>query len=121
MHLYSQLGLTSEQQASIKAIFTAAHPQMKTMESQMRANHQKLSQIKPDDPNYGNVVAEVAQSEAALASQRTSQHAELRAQVYAVLTPAQKTQLAALEAKLAAEPHHGRGAWGPPPAAPPAE
>lgn len=111
--LYSKLGLSAEQQASIKAIWTAAKPQMQSMHEQMRANHLKLMQTKPDDPNYGNVVAEVAQSNATLASQRTSQAAEMRAQMYAVLTPAQKSQLAALEAQWAAHPHHGpRGSNG---------
>jgi Spy/CpxP family protein refolding chaperone len=110
--LYSKLGLTAEQQASIKAVWTAAKPQMQSLHEQMKANHQKLRQTKPDDPNYGNVVAEVAQSEATLASQRTSQMAEIRAQMYAVLTPAQKTQLATLEAQWAANPHRG-GPHGP--------
>ena len=106
-HLFSKLGLSADQQASIKAIMTAAKPQMKSMHDQMRANHLKLMQTKPDDPNYGNVVAEVAQSNATLASQRTTHAAELRHQMYAVLTPAQKTQLTALEAQWAANPHHG--------------
>jgi Spy/CpxP family protein refolding chaperone len=113
-HLYSKLGLSADQQASIKSIMTAARPQMKSMHDQMRANHLKLMQTKPDDPNYGNVVAQVAQSNATLASQRTSQAAELRTQMYAVLTPPQKTQLAALEAQWAAQPHQGpRGHHGP--------
>jgi len=107
-HLFSKLGLNAEQQASIKAIMTAAKPQMKSMHDQMRANHLKLMQTKPDDPNYGNVVAEVAQSNAALASQRTARAAERRTEIYAVLTPAQKTQLTALEAQWADHPHHGR-------------
>ena len=108
--LFSKLGLTAEQQTQVKAIFTAAQPQMKSLHEQMRANHLKLMQTKPDDPNYGNVAAEVAQSNATLASQRTTQGAELRTQLYAVLTPAQKTQLATLEAQWAANPH--RGHWG---------
>jgi protein CpxP len=110
--LFSKLGLTAEQQASIKSIMTAAKPRMKSLHEQMRANHLKLMQTKPDDPNYGSVVAEVAQANATLASQRTSQGAELRTQMYAVLTPAQKTQLAALEAQWASRPHHAR--WGGP-------
>jgi len=118
--LYSKLGLSAEQQASIKAIWTAAKPQMQSMHEQERANHLKLMQTKPDDPNYGNVVAEVAQSNAALASQRTSQAAEMRAQMYAVLTPAQKAQLATLEAQWAAHPHHGpRGQGAAPGTVPP--
>ncbi len=119
--LYSKLGLTTEQQASMKAIWAAAKPQMRSMHETLRANHLKLAQIKPDDPNYASVVAEVAQSNAELASKRTSQMAELRAQTYALLTQPQKTQLATLEAQMAASrennPH--RGAWTPR-AAPPA-
>ena len=101
-HEYSKLGLTDDQKASMKAIFTAAKPQMQTMHQQMQANHLKLMQTKPDDPNYQTVVAEVAQSEATLASQRSTQHSQLRAQLYGVLTPAQKTQLATQQAQWAA-------------------
>jgi Spy/CpxP family protein refolding chaperone len=112
MHLYAKLGLSADQQASIKAIVTAAKPRMKSLHDQMRANQLKEMQTKPDDPNYGNVVAEVSQSNATLAAQRTTLQSDLRTQMYAVLTPAQKTQLATLEAQLAAKPHHPR--WGGP-------
>ncbi len=106
--LYSQLNLTAEQQASIKAIMTAAKPQMQSMHAQMKANHLKMLQTTPDDPNYASVVAEVAQTNATLASQRTTHMSEIKAQIYALLTPAQKTQLATLEAQWAANPHQGR-------------
>jgi protein CpxP len=109
-HIFGKLGLTAEQQASIKSLMAAARPQMKSFHDQMQANHLKLMQTKPDDPNYGSVVAEVAQGNAALASQRTTQGAELRTQMYAVLTPAQKAQLATLEAAAGSRPHHAR--WG---------
>ena len=105
--LYSKLGLSPEQQTSMKAIWTASKPQIQSLHETMRANHLKLAQTPPDDPNYGNVVAEVAQSNAALASKRTSEMAEMRAQMYAVLTPPQKTQLATLQAQMAANPHRG--------------
>jgi protein CpxP len=120
-HIFSKLGLTAEQQASIKAIMTAARPQEKSLHDQMRANRAKLIQTKPDDPNYAQVVAEVAQANAALASQRTSQHAEVRAKTYAVLTPAQKAQLATLEAQWLAHPRPAHwGAHGQGPGVPPA-
>jgi hypothetical protein len=76
---------------------------MQTLHQQAQANHLKLLQTKPDDPNYQTVVAEVAQSEATLASQRSTEQAQLRAQLYAVLTPAQKTQLATQQAAWAAK------------------
>jgi Spy/CpxP family protein refolding chaperone len=108
--LYAKLNLTAEQQAAIKAIYTAARPQMQSLHATMKANHLKLTQTTPDDPNYATVVAEVAQSNAALASQRTTQDSEIKAQIYALLTPAQKTQLTTLEAEWAANPHQGH--WG---------
>jgi len=108
--IYSKLNLTPEQKASIKAIYTAAKPQMQSLHATMQANHLKMTQTTPDDPNYANVVAEVAQSNATLASQRTTQSSEIKAQIYALLTPAQKTQLATLEAEWAANPHKGRWA-----------
>jgi Spy/CpxP family protein refolding chaperone len=112
MHLYGRLGLSAEQQASLKAIMTAAKPRMKNLHEQMRSNQMKELQTKPDDPNYAAMVAEVTQSNATLAAQRTTLQAELRTQMYALLTPAQKAQLATLEAQWAAKPHHGR--FGPP-------
>jgi Spy/CpxP family protein refolding chaperone len=123
LHLFMKLGLSADQQASIKAIITAAKPQMKALGEQMRANQQKLMQTKPDDPNYANTVAEVSQSNATLAAERTTQTSELRSKMYAVLTPAQKTQLAALEAEQASRPHGGwhRKGPGPEDAPPPAQ
>jgi Spy/CpxP family protein refolding chaperone len=102
-HEYGRLGLSDDQKASMKAIFTAAKPQMQSLHQQMRANRLKLMQTKPDDPNYQTVAAEVAQSEATLASQRSTQQSQLRAQLYAVLTPQQKTQLATQQAAWAAK------------------
>jgi Spy/CpxP family protein refolding chaperone len=121
--IYGKLGLTAEQQASINAIFTAAKPQMQSLHQQMKANHLKLTETSPDDPNYASVVQEVSAANATLAAQRTTASENVRAQIHALLTPAQKTQLAALQAQWAANPHHGRwhGQSGAPTAAPAAQ
>lgn len=106
--MYSKLGLSAEQKESIKAIMTAARPQMQSMHAQAKANHLKMMQTTPDDPNYATVVAAVAETNAALASQRTTQMSEINAKIYALLTQPQKTQLAVLEAEWAANPRGGR-------------
>jgi periplasmic protein CpxP/Spy len=119
-HLLSKLNLSADQQAQIKTIMTSAGPQMKSIHQQMHANSLRLSQTQPTDSNYSNVVAEVSQANATLHAQMTTHRAEVRASVFKVLTPAQQTQLAALEAQLQSRPHGGfgpRGA-GAPPAAP---
>ena len=117
-HLYAKLNLTAEQKAQIQSIMSGAGPQLKSIHQQMHANSLKLRQTQPNDANYPNVVAEVSQANASLHSQMITMHEGVRAQVFKVLTPAQQTQLAALEAQMQSRGHgwgpHGAGA---PPAA----
>jgi Spy/CpxP family protein refolding chaperone len=105
-HLYRKLGLTAEQEASVQSIMQAARPGFESLHQQMRANDGKLRATTPDDPNYASIASEVGQTRGTLTTQLAAQEADLRAKLYAVLTPAQKTQLATLEAQ-----RHG----GPPP------
>ena len=98
-HLLSKLNLSAEQQASVKTIMANAGPQLRSIHQEMRANSLKLRQTQPNDPNYANVVAQVTQANGSLHSQMITQKEALRAQVFKVLTPAQQTQLAALQAQ----------------------
>jgi protein CpxP len=101
-HLLAQLNLSAQQQASVKTILAGAKPQMQTLHQELRANRQKLQQTQPNDPNYANVVAQVTQENGSLHSQMITQRESVRAQVFKVLTPAQQTQLATLQAQM----HH---------------
>jgi len=109
-HLYAQLNLTADQKTQIKTIMAGAGPQMKSIHEQMKANSLKLRQTQPNDPNYANVVAEASQAGASLHSQMITLHADVRSQVFKILTPAQQTQLATLEAQMQSS---GHGDWGP--------
>jgi protein CpxP len=102
-HLLAQLNLTPQQQASVKTILAGAGPQMKTIHQEMHANSLKLQQTQPTDPNYANVVAQVTQANGSLHSQMITQREAVRAQVFKVLTPAQQTQLATLQAQKQAQ------------------
>jgi periplasmic protein CpxP/Spy len=101
-HLLSKLDLSAEQQVSVKAIMANAGPQMRSIHQEIRANSLKLRQTQPNDPNYANVVAQVTQANGSLHSQMITQKEAVRAQVFKVLTPAQQTQLAALQAQMQA-------------------
>jgi protein CpxP len=118
-HLLSKLDLNASQKQQIKSIMTAAHPQMQSLHEQMHANMLKLQQTKPTDPNYATIVSQVSQTHGSLSEQALTQHAEVRAQVFKVLTPAQQTQLATLEAERQAQrqAHKRGGAQGGSPAA----
>ena len=81
---------------------TAARPQMESLHQQMHANMLKLQQTQPTDPNYTSITSQVSQTHGSLQAQMLTQHAEIRAQVFKVLTPAQQTQLTTLEAQMQA-------------------
>ncbi len=102
-HLLGKLDLSAAQKLEIKDIMTAARPQMQSLHEQMRANSLKLQQTKPTDPNYASIAAAASQTHGSLSAQMMTQHSEIRAQVFKVLTPAQQTQLAALEAEMAGQ------------------
>jgi periplasmic protein CpxP/Spy len=110
-HLLSKLDLNAAQKQQIKDIMTAAQPQMQSLHEQMHANMQKLQQLQPTDPNYSSIASQVSQTHGSLVAQAMTQHAEVRAQVFKVLTPAQQSQLTALEAQMRSHKH---GGWGGP-------
>jgi protein CpxP len=110
--LLGKLGLNAAQKQQIKEIMTAAHPQMQSLHEQMQANSLKLRQTQPTDPNYASVASQVSQTEGSLAAQMMTQRADVRAQVFKVLTPAQQGQLATLEAQMPSHKHGARGGPG---------
>ena len=110
--LLSQLGLSEQQRVQIKAIMSAAHPEMQSLHEQMHANLLTLRNTKPSDPNYASIVSQASQTHGSLSAQAMAQHAQVRAQIFRVLTPAQQTQLAALEAAHA-QKHGNWGGHGP--------
>jgi periplasmic protein CpxP/Spy len=101
-HLLGKLGLSATQKQQVKDIMAAARPQMQSLHSQMRANSLKLRQTLPTDPNYASIASQVSETHGSLSAQMMTQHAEVRGQVFKVLTPAQQTQLTALEAQMPA-------------------
>jgi periplasmic protein CpxP/Spy len=116
--LLAKLNLTPEQQAAVKTIMANAGPQMKSIHQEMRANSLKLRQTQPTDAAYPTVVAQVTQANGSLHSQMITQKEAVRAQVFKVLTPAQQTQLVALQAQMRAQMQarmqaHMRGNVGP--------
>jgi protein CpxP len=111
-HLLGKLDLTAAQKLEIKEIMATARPQMQSLHEQMQANSLKLWQTQPSDPNYAGIVSQVSQTHGSLAAQMLTQRADLRAQVFKVLTPAQQAQLSALEAEKHAQKRGLRGGPG---------
>jgi Spy/CpxP family protein refolding chaperone len=111
--LYSKLGLTDAQKASIKTIMQTNGPQLRALHEQLRANSLKLQQTQPNDPNYSNVVSQTAAANAAVHQQVDTLQATIRQEIFATLTPTQQTQLQELQAQAEAR-HAAHGGWAPP-------
>ncbi len=91
-------------------------PQMESLHQQMHANSLKLRQTAPTDANYSSITAQVSQTHGSLSAQLMAEQADVRAQIFKVLTPAQQAQLTALEAQMEARhAAHGPARGGPPP------
>ncbi len=109
--MLSKLNLTPEQQASVNTIMANAGPQMQSIFREMHANSQKLRQTQPTDASYTAVVSQVTQANGSLHSQMLTQREAVRAQIFKILTPAQQTQLVALQAQMQANMQARRAAW----------
>ena len=107
--IFEKLSLTDEQKLSVKTIIATADPSMKSLREQIDANKSKLWNMQPDDPNYASAVAEISQANGALVSQRTTQLADIRGQLFALLTADQKARLATITAAMLSNPDRHEG------------
>lgn len=96
---FAKLNLTDAQKASIKQITQATRAQNKDQWQALRTQREAFGQMTPDQVGYQAAAARLAQAEGQATQARIEQHAKLEAQIYAVLTPAQKAQLATLRSQ----------------------
>lgn len=94
-----KLNLSDAQKASIKQIMKSSFGQNKSQFQALRQQRQAFEAMNPTDPGYQSAAASLAQAEGAATTARVQQMANVRAQIYAVLTPAQQSQLASMKAQ----------------------
>lgn len=95
---YAKLNLSDAQKANIKQIMQNAFSQTKTQRQNLRQQREAFEQMAPNASGYQAAATALAQAEGAAATARVQQRAAIRAQIYAVLTPAQQAQLATMQA-----------------------
>lgn len=98
--LGDELKLTDAQRSKIRELLDAARPEMDRLHDEMRSAGQELARIAPDDKTYDATVATTSRRIGELTTRMIQQASDLRARTHAVLTPEQKTQLAAIKAKM---------------------
>jgi Spy/CpxP family protein refolding chaperone len=95
----TELQLTADQQQKLKGVFESARPEMEQVREKARQNADKLRAATPGTRNYDAVVSEVARNAGDLATRAVTNGAQLRAQVWAILTPDQRQKMESLQAQ----------------------
>lgn len=96
---FGKLNLTDAQKASIKQITQATREQNKSQWQALRTQREAFGKMTPDQVGYQAAAARLAQAEGQATQVRIEQRAKVKAQIYAVLTPTQRAQLATLRSQ----------------------
>lgn len=98
-HLYARLGLSDAQRTQIRQLTRQDFAQMKPQMQNLQQARQAYESATPGTADYQTAASNLAESEADAARTRATQRANLRAQVYQLLTVEQRTQLASIQAR----------------------
>ncbi|MDO1528591.1 Spy/CpxP family protein refolding chaperone [Fulvimonas sp. R45] len=99
MFALRKLDLSDAQKASIKQIMQNSFASTKAQRQALREQRRAFESLTPDQAGYQAAADRLAQAEADATRARVEQQASVRAQVYGVLTSAQKMKLASLKAE----------------------
>lgn len=94
-----KLNLSDTQKASIRQIMKDGFAASKAQRQAVFQQRKAFESLTPDQAGYQAAADHLAQAEADATRTRVQQRARMRAQVYAVLSPAQKMQLASIKAQ----------------------
>ena len=106
-HVLHKLNLTPEQKTQIQGIFAQAKSTYGSHHADVRSNHEALTATSPNDPGYPALLA----TEKANAAARVQAMSDIKAQIYAVLTPAQQAQIPSIIAADRAAHQAKMNAW----------
>ena len=85
-----RLDMSDQQRQQLKQIHRQARPQMLDMKDAMQDNREALRKLDPKSPQFDTQVAELAKQQGELVTQKIIQRQQLRASVFAILTPEQR-------------------------------
>lgn len=92
MRMVRDLDLTPEQRTKARGLMDASRPKMDELDSQIRAQRSKLRDADPGAKGYDALVASSAKRIGELTAQGEQQRAQLRRQVWELLTPDQRAK-----------------------------
>lgn len=99
MMMLGKLDLSDAQRAQIKQIVANSRNQDRPARKALHEQRKAFRAMTPDAAGYQSAAASLARAEGQATQERVQRMANLRAQIYGVLTPAQRSQLAADKAQ----------------------
>jgi Spy/CpxP family protein refolding chaperone len=103
-----QLGLTDAQQQQIKSILQAEKPKMQPLMQELKQERQQMNSL-TDSGNFDEAAVRAAASkQAQTETDLAVERARVKSQIFAVLTPDQRTKAQEMEKSFAGR----RGHWG---------
>lgn len=93
---FAALGLSDAQKDKIKTMHESRHAEHKAKHQAARALHESLYNLSPGAANYTQEVDRIATQMGQAHANEIRENAAFRAQEWAVLTPTQQSQLAAM-------------------------
>ncbi len=95
----AELGLSDEQKQRMRALRESARPEAREAAERLRTSQRKLRALSPDDPAWNASVDEASQLAAEAATRRVREGARMRAEMWRILTPEQRTKFNSLQAQ----------------------
>ncbi|TAL84619.1 MAG: hypothetical protein EPN69_02215 [Rhodanobacter sp.] len=99
MMMLHKLSLSDAQKASVKQIVQAERAQNKAPREALRQQRSAFESMTPNQVGYQAAAASLAKAEGQATQDRALRKADLRAKIYAVLTPQQQAQVATFKAQ----------------------
>lgn len=93
-HLTRALELDETQKQQVENIVTAAQPEMESLHARSEANRTRMRDLDVNARDYRAQLGELAAEKGAIVSEQALLYGRLKAEVNAVLTPEQRTELA---------------------------
>jgi Spy/CpxP family protein refolding chaperone len=101
MRMLDALDLSAEQRQLVQGILEAKAPALRALKADGRALRERMMAVAPEDADYYDTVAEIARRSGELAPRLVETMAQLRAEIYGVLTDEQQAEVARLRAEMA--------------------
>lgn len=91
-HMADQLNLTQAQRQQFRQIHRSSRAKLIELRDAEQDDFEALHALKPDSPEYDKETARLAHALGEIRAQKIIQHSRMRARVYAILTPEQRTK-----------------------------